>query len=187
MYGRFLAFQRHFTSKYDGFKYHFKVKTNQSKFMERNDRFLFHKLSKHEDPDGLMISNFLVRDNIWVNDLLDNRAEEAYNEWKRRKGTLTYNFKSELSKFSDREFNELLAVKDGQFPFLLRKYMGKEISPETLLGIQELTNVFKMWDKNINDDIFWPEIKNKLLKYRPFIELKKEALREVVIDIFSEK
>jgi len=184
MYGRFLALQRHFTSDYDAFKYNFKVRTNHDKFMERNDRFMFHKLSKHDDPDGLMISNFLIRDKVWVTDLFDARAEETYKEYRKRRANVTYNFRNELSKV-DVGFNEMLEVKNGQYPILLRKFLSKDISPETMVGVEALTGVFKMWDKNITDEYMWPETRRRLTKYRPFLELKKDALKQVVIDIFS--
>lgn len=184
-YQRFLAFRSHFTREsYDGFKYQWKVKTNIETFLKRNDRFFFGKLGRHKDPDGLMIANFLVRDDCWIHALFDDSSEDYYNEMMRRQGTLTYNFKKEIKLLGD-DFNEALKVKDGQHPPLLRKYISKEISPETIIVIDELTGVFKEWDKKLVDQVFWPTVRHKLKKYRPFLTFKKDVLRQVIVDNFS--
>jgi hypothetical protein len=184
-YIRFLAMRMHFTQDgYDGFKYNFKVKATQESFLQRSDRYSFHKLSRHPDPDGLMVSNLFTRDDAWVTDLFDARAEKIRVDMNKRQGSLTYNLRNELSSVKD--FRSALAVKDGQYPEFVRMYIGKNLSPESLIAIDSVTNAFEEWDKRLTDVSFWPRQKMKLIKYKPFLAIKKDEIRKIVLDIFPE-
>ena len=66
------------------------------------------------------MSNYIACKGAWVGKFED----DVYNEWKRKKQSLTYNFINEMTPYADR-FEELFAWEDTH-PLLLREYMGKE-------------------------------------------------------------
>ena len=83
---------------------------------------------------------------------------------------MTYNFVNELTPYADR-FEELFKWDDNH-PLLLKEYLGKRISIETMVILQELVNYMKKWD---DKDIIWKDHKILVEKYKNFltIDLKR--------------
>ena len=188
-YGTFLALKRHFTSEtYDYFRYNGKVKTNYDKFLQRKDKYHFHKLGKHEDLENFILSNLIVDSDIWVTDMNQSKAEENYLKWKKRIQSLTYNFRTEIGKFPESTtFDDLLVVKDGQHPMMLQLYLRGSVSLETLMIINDLTSVFKHWNSSITDEIIWPSLYMRMKKYRTFLKLegKSSEYRKIIVDKYT--
>ena len=186
-YGKFLAYQRHFTSEgYDYHRYNGKVKTNYEKFLQRHDRFHFHKLSKREDVDGLIIANMIKKPKVWVTDVLDADGEKTYKDWKRRIEALTYNFQEDIGRLEG-GLNDLLKVEDGKYPKMLKYYQHDSISKESLIIINEVTGAFKHWNAKIEDQLIWPDLYFSMKKYRTFLQLesKKPKFIQIIVDHFS--
>lgn len=186
-YGMFLAMQRHFTSEtYDYFQYNGKVKTNYDKFLQRHDRFHFHKLSKRENPQDLILANLLQNPKKWILDVLDAEGEKIYKDWKKRTEAMTYCFQADISRLEG-DFDDLLTVKDGSYPKLLKYYQHGSISLESLMIINEVTGVFKHWNKKIEDQLIWPDLYFIMKKYRTFLSLEnnKSKYVPIIVDKFS--
>ena len=82
VYIDYLALKKHFTTEhYDYHKYNGKVNASKDSFEKRKDKFFFEKISRHRDPHGLMLANFLKLDDIWVKNLTGDEATERYNQW----------------------------------------------------------------------------------------------------------
>ena len=97
-YVKFLALRKHFTTdSYDYFKYNGKVRANRETFMSRPDAYSFAKLAKKDDYINLIMSNLLINKSVWVRDLLDSECEARHTNWKKKKESLGYIFKSELA------------------------------------------------------------------------------------------
>lgn len=184
MYIYYLALKRHFTSNYDFFKYNGKVNANVMSFENRKDKFFFYKLSKLPHAKELIFANVLKKPDIWVGELVDNKATEVYNEYRRKKESLSYVFKQDLKKLKS-DFDANLISQDGQHPFLLRLYLQEEITLETLTIIDMLTNCFKYWCKNISDNIVLPHINSSVQNYKPFMKVDKNKMRQIVVDEFK--
>lgn len=186
-FGTFLAIQRHFTSEsYDYFRYSGKVKTNYEKFLKRHDRFHFHKLSKREDMQGLIVSNIVKNPKIWVTDVLDADGDRTYRDWKKRIESLTYSFKEDIGRLEGK-FDDLVVVENGKYPTMLKYYQHGSISKESLLIINEVTGVFKHWNKKIEDQLIWPELYFNMKKYRTFLTLegKRDKYIQIIVNHFS--
>lgn len=185
-YRTYLAIKQHFTQKgYDYFKYHGKVNVNQSNFETRRDKYQFYKLSKHRDPVNYLVSNFIEGDVNWVGDLLNDKCEETYTQWLKRQQSLTYNFTNEINKLLT-NFDENLIVKDGQHPHLLKLYRRGDVSIETILILNELVNFFPYWNKHIDDNVLWPSLCMKLMKYKPFITFDRDKCKKIMKDHFDD-
>lgn len=185
-YKEFLAIHSHFYRKgYDYTKYNGKVKTSYESFLKRKDRFHFHRLGKKDDVKNHVISNIVDSNKkVWIVDIIDEKSDEVYKSWKKRNESLSYQFKEELNYFGD-SFDDALVVKGGQHSKLLKLYLSGDISAETLLIIDSLTGVFSYWNKLLEDNIIWPEIEQKLVKYKTFFKIDNAKYKKILVDKFS--
>ena len=184
-YKMYLALKQHFSQKgYDYVKYRGKVNATESSFQVRRDKYQFHKLSKHDDLERFLVANFIATDVKWVGDLLDESAEETYKKWLKYQQSITYNFTNEINKLLT-NFEDNLIVKDGQHPSLLKQYRRGDVSIETILIIDDIVNFFPYWDKSIEDNVLWPSVKMKMLKYKPFLSFDSGKCKKILEDHFD--
>jgi hypothetical protein len=185
IYVYYLALKRHFTSSYDFFKYNGKVKANSMSFENRKDKFFFYKLSKKRDSREYILANMLVKPNVWAGDLVDDKAEQVYSEWCKRKQSLTYQFKSDIVELDDEDFNSNFIVENGQHPRVLKLYNMNRISLETLVILCDITGCLSYWEKNIKDTIVFPDINRLVKKYYPFMEYDKAKMKKILLDKYA--
>lgn len=186
-YKEYLALKNHFSKpSYDYFKYNGKVKVNASSFDSRKDKLFFQKLAKHPDVHSFLIANLAIDSKAWIRDLAySETAEKTYKDWLKRQQSLTYNFKQELSKL-DEDFNNNFLIKDNDHPILLKKFLGSEISLETICILLDLTGAKNHWDKKMQYDLVWDNTRTKIEKYTPFIKYDKEKIKNILLDHFGE-
>ena len=186
VYQKYLAMKRHFTSdSYDYHKYNGKVKANQHPFDIRKDKYFFYKLSKQKHVEEFLLANFLDGDNdFWIGQLRDDKCTEVYENYRKRKQSLTYTFKEDLAKMKD-DFDANIIVPENEHPYLLRLYMRKDICIETLTLIDMMVYNYKYWDKVLHDDVIWPQVKTKSINYRPFMSVDINKYKAIVKDRFN--
>jgi hypothetical protein len=184
MYVYYLAIKRHFTSNYDFHKYNGKINASVTSFETRKDKFFFYKLSKKTDAKNFILANVVENPNIWVGDIVGEKGDAVFMEWKKRQQSISYVFKSELGNL-DEDFDSNLIVKNGQHPKLLRLYINRTISKETLIIVDDLTNVFSYWNNKLVDKIIFPDILNTCNKYKPFLEFDRNKMKNILVDIFA--
>lgn len=184
-YQTYLALKQHFTRDgYDYFRYGGKVNARLSSFETRKDKYFFYKLAKHKDLEHFLVANFVDKDVSWVRDLLGTEAEQIYNEWLKRQQSLSYTFKNDLDKMKD-DLNENLMVHEGQHPYLLGLIMRHDICLETMIIMDDILNFSKMWNKKIDENIIWPDIYRKCVKYRPFLRFDKAYFKKMLRERFT--
>jgi len=188
-YQTYLSMKSHFTNrKYDFFKYGGKSRATMTSFNKRKDKYWFEKTSrKYSDKEILnfLLANFVNTDNpqnLWIGEII-NSGERNYAEWMRRKQSLTYLFKEQLNELLlDKNLNEVFDCSKGHPP-LLKKYLGGEISLETLTILEKVFSFRKNFDKKLDDPV-WESVSLKIKKYIPFININvfhyKKILREIV-------
>jgi hypothetical protein len=191
-FAMFNALKLHFTSdSYDYFKYNGKTNVSKQTFSTRKDKYSFYRLSRKYDLTNLReyyVANFLTGDVQWIGDILGPDAEENYKKWQKRIQSLTYTFESDIIKVMDQvdNPNELLIVKQNQFPKLMVFATQGDITLETLIILDDLMNFFPMWEKQIYDDIVWPNFKIKCVKYKPFLHYDKEKFKQILKEKIKE-
>jgi hypothetical protein len=170
------AIKLHFTSeKYDFFRYNGKMHISVTSFENRKDKYHFYKLSrKFTNKDELtqfIVANFVEDDKVWVGSLLTAEAESIYRKHQKYIQSVSYIFENECRKvFGDvKDPNEVLKVHGGEYPILLKKYLQKDIEPETLCLLDRLLNFTPVWAKQIADTIVWPNHRLKLTKFAAFL------------------
>jgi len=184
-YVKFLALKKHFTTDgYDYFKYNGKVRANFDTFMSRNDAYSFAKLSKKDDPQGLILSNLLINKNIWVRDLLDSEGEARYTNWRKRIESLGYIFKSELAHLNDEYKRNFISI-DGQHPLVMTLLLQKKISLETFTILSHQANIFSYWSEKVVDKHVSFDIINKSRKYKPFLDFEPKRFQELIKNHFG--
>lgn len=191
-FAMFHALKLHFTSdSYDYFKYNGKTNVTKTTFSTRKDKYTFYKLSRKLGLTELRdyyIANFLVSDVQWVGDVVGPDSDEIYKKWLKTAQSLTYTFENDIIKLLDRvdDPNELLMVKKNEFPLLMQYAQQKDIALETLIILNDLMNFFPMWEKEIYDDIVWPNFKRKCEKYKPFLSYDKEKFKLILKEKIKE-
>ena len=175
----------HFTSgSYDYFKYNGKSNISIEAFENRRDKYHFYKLSRQNEKDDyieFLVSNFLIKENLWAGDLLQ---EEAIIAYKRRMATiqsLSYKFQNDCQRLKELVDlpNDLLKT-NAEYPKLLVMVLQKDIHLETLVIMNSILNFLPMWDKRIADTIRYPEFSRKVKKYAPFLHFEKDKFKDIM-------
>lgn len=186
-YKEYLALKNHFSSpNYDYFRYRGKLKVNVSSFDSRKDKLFFQKLSKHPDVHNFLVANLSKNEKAWIRDLAySEEAEWIYKDWLKRNQSLTYNMKNDL-KYLATSFNENFIVKNNDsHPYLLKMFLGNHISLETMCILLELSGAKKHWDKKMEYDPIYQEVKIKIEKYTPFIKYDKAKMKKILLDYYA--
>lgn len=188
----YLALKSHFTNKkYDYFKYNRKVRATITTFNERRDRYWFERTSrKYSDKEiiDFLVSNFALSDNpqnLWIGEII-NSGERNYKEWMRRQQSLSYLFKEQSEQLlSNNELKDVLSCSKGH-PILLKKFLGGEISLETIVIFDKIFSYRKNFDKKLDDPI-WEIVSLKIQKYSPFLNnIDIFKYKKILRDILNE-
>ena len=188
-YRTYLSMKSHFTNpKYDFFKYGGKSRATITAFNKRKDKYWFEKTSrKYSDQEVIdfLLSNFVNAtnpQNLWIGEII-NSGETTYTQWKMRQQSLTYIFKEQSEKLlSENDLSKVFNCSKGH-PLLLKKYLGGEISLETLSIMEKVFSFKKDFDSKLTDPV-WETVSLKLKKYLPFLNINvfqfKKTLREII-------
>ena len=188
-YQTYLSMKSHFTNpKFDFFKYGGKSRATMAAFNKRKDKYFFEKTSRKytdEEVVDYLLSNFVATDNpqnLWIGEII-NSGERNYSQWMKRKQSLTYLFKEQSNELlSDTNLKEVFDCSKGHPP-ILKKYLGGEISLETLTILEKVFSFVKNFDKKLTDPV-WESVSLKIKKYIPFININvfqyKKILRELI-------
>ena len=194
VYKTYLAIKLHFASDtYDYYKYGGKVNAKLDTFTKRKDRYFFHKLSTKYGQDDILdffVANFLSDSKRWIGNLLANDGRGVYLDYKKRKESFSYHFKSECgviaSDLSSRSlsFDDGFSVPNGQHPRMLRLLIQKKYSYQTAVVLNHFLGFIKNWDKEITEKIVWPEISLKVARVKPFINFNATECKLIMKEIF---
>ena len=188
-YQAYLGMKSHFTNpKYDFIKYGGKSRATMTSFNKRKDKYWFEKTSrKYSDQEVIdfLLSNFVNAtnpQNLWIGEII-NSGERTYAEWKMRQQSLTYMFKEQSENLlSENDLEKVFNCSKGH-PLVLKKYLGGEISLETLSILEKIFSFQKNFDKKLKDPV-WETVSMKLKKYLPFLNINvfqfKKLLREII-------
>ena len=190
-YQTYLSMKSHFTNpKFDFFKYGGKSRATMTSFNKRKDKYWFEKTSrKYSDEEVLnfLLANFVTTDNpqnLWIGEII-NSGERNYADWMRRKQSLTYLFKEQVERLiSENGLEQVFDCSKGHPP-LLKKYLGGEISLETLTILEKVFSFVKNFDKKLDDPV-WESVSLKIKKYIPFININVFHYKKILLDIVNE-
>ena len=189
-YKCYLAMKNHFTKdNYDYIKYRGKTRATQQAFYKRKDRFWFEKFARQKsdkEVEEFFVSNFIYSTDpgtMWIGEMM-KEGEGRYTDWKKKVQSLSYIFREEVeSLFDDKEVDEVFDCSKGHPP-ILKKYLGGDITLETMVICDIIFGYAKNFDKKLKDPV-WETVSRKIRKYSPFLNIDvfryKKILKEVVI------
>ena len=185
-YRYYLALRMHFTTdRYDVIKHKGRIKVNQQSFL-KHER-MYQRLAKQYQDDEIvnfLVSNFVTGDK-WGG-VFDAQANDNYLSWKKRMEALSYTFKSDMQKILQGlnliSFDEatVFSVQKNQHPYIIRAYLSKIISIETLVILNKLYNFCDKFDLEVEETFVWPDISRLIKKYSPFVRIKKDKFSELI-------
>jgi len=184
VYKMYLSLKLHFTTdSFDYFKYGNAAKASQHSFDGRRDKFFFVKLSRTFKEDELrefFVANMIVEDKVYPATLVREGAKN-YKEYIKRKQSMSYNFKEDVMTLHDisRRFDNLFII-DGVHPPLLKAHLGGKITLETLAIFNKIFQFVGNFDKIIKEDIVWKPLRNRVVKYEPFIHIDKGKYKSII-------
>ena len=191
-YKIYTAVKNHFVlDSYDYFKYNKKINLSYNSFLNRRDKIFFAKLGKRKENylEYFLVSNFLHDPKMWIGELLSEESETKYKEWKRRQESLTYIFKNEvefMDGWNSEELEEWFQVQYGEHPNIIRMYLRKEISLETLTMLNSILNFMNRYDKEVTDPVY-KEVSKLCKKYQPFLRFDKSKVKSILRDLIQVK
>ena len=191
-YKTYLALKSHFTSDYDYFKYHGKMKVKEESFLKRRDKFFFEKIERRYKKElvPFFVSNLIKEDNSWSGSLATDRAEQTFNEWKKKTQSLRYVFKEDMGRVrtlmdhNELQFDELFECGDGQHPPIFKLLISEEITIESFVILDQVLSFCKRINKRILDDYVWSVYYKRVMKYSRFIEVDNKDYKMILKDIF---
>ena len=173
VYQLYLSLRLHFTRPdFDITKSRKGVKVSREAFLKRKDLFALRKLgetkSKTEIIDFL-VANF-VSGNQWGG-VFDAEANEVYAEWQIRMQKLGYTFKQDIQTlYADGNPFEVI---DGQHPKVLKLYLGKKISLESIAILAKIGIMENIDYSSLSNDFIWNDFVHLVKKYKPFVKIDK--------------
>ena len=191
-YKIYTAVKNHFVlDSYDYFKYNKKINLSYNSFLNRRDKIFFAKLGKRKENylEDFLVSNFLHDPKMWIGELLSEESETKYKEWKRRQESLTYIFKNEvefMDGWNSEELEEWFQVQYGEHPNIIRMYLRKEMSLETLTMLNSILNFMNRYDKEVTDPVY-KEVSKLCKKYQPFLRFDKSKVKSILRDLIQVK
>ena len=186
-YKKYLGIKLHFTKdEYDFFKYNGETNAKFETFIQRNDKYFFVKAARKYGDNivDYFVSNIISNKSNYIKDM----NQEAYLDRQKRIDGLTYYFERDIEQLlrrSDKNFDKIFRVTRGQHPILIKTYLAKRVSLETLCILDSLLNYTKQFSNKITDDIIWPTLKTKIIKYTPFLKFNKERMKLILRKIIK--
>lgn len=188
-YKTYLAFKNHFTKEtYDYHKYCGRSRASKDSFYKRTDRYFFERLSRQKNDEEIkayFVANFVEcsdPERLWIGDII-REGEDVYKEWLKKSQSLSYLFKTEAEVFINKKnFEELFDCKTGNHPEILKKYLQKGITLETITILDIILGYVKNFDKKLTDPI-WNFVSLRIRKYRPFLNIDVEKYKNVLKEI----
>ena len=190
-YQTYLSMKNHFTNrKYDFFTYGGKSRATMTSFNKRKDKYWFEKTSrKYSDQEitDFLLANFVTADtpqNLWIGEII-NSGEKTYADWMKRQQSLTYLFKEQSTELlSEEKLEEVFNCSKGH-PIILKKYLGGEISLETLTILEKIFSFVKKFDSKLKDPV-WESVSLKIRKYLPFLNINVFNYKKILRDLIDE-
>lgn len=185
-YVKYVAMKQHFTrDNFDYQKYGGKTRASVSSYNKRKDRYFFEKMSRKFNDEEIVdffIANFTLCDDpqtLWIGEII-KEGEERYQQWKKVTQSMSYIFKSEVSDLlSQSNFDGIFEITGGRHPLLLKMYIKRKVSIETMIILDKILCFKKDFDKKLNDPV-WTSVSLKMKKYNPFLNINVSQYKKVL-------
>jgi hypothetical protein len=174
VYRLYLSLRLHFTRPdFDITKSRKGVKVSREAFLKRKDLFALRKLAETKTKTEIidfLVANF-VSGNQWGG-VFDTEANDVYAEWQTRMQKLGYTFKQDIQTlYADGDPFEVI---NGQHPKVLKMYLGKKISLESIAILAKIGIIDNTDYSSLSNDFIWNDFAHLVKKYKPFVKIDKD-------------
>ena len=120
----------------------------------------------------------------WVGDF----NEQNHADYRIRVESLGYNYQNELLELfaKVKKFDDIFYVEEGQHPLLLKQFLAKKVSLESMCILQELLDYCKYWNDDINEKYVWPAQEKLIKNYLRVLTFNKESCKMVTMQTVKE-
>ena len=162
------------------------MRATKQSFFKRNDLLSIRKIAdtfSEKEVVDFLVANFVSGDR--GGGVFNSEAKSKYNDWKRRIESMTYTFTNDIDKLvfeiekRQINFNDIF-VNGNNHPILLKMYLRRDISMETMVILNDINNYVDILDKNLDNDIIWPDVSRLIKKYSPFLDIDKEKYGSIL-------
>lgn len=185
VYKLYLALKLHFTTDtYNYFTFNGKSRASIQSFEKRKDKYFFKKLSTKFDDEELIqyfVSHFVHDENTWIGNITVIGNSSVFSDWKKKIQGMSYLFQQDVDTLLKQNTFEDVFKVVSTHPPLITQYLGKSITLETMVILNQLVNYVKDFDKTITEPLVWPELKRKVVKYEPFLSIDKPKYRKILL------
>ena len=189
-YRCYLSLKNHFTKDhYDYYKNEGRTRVKKETFYKRKDRFWFERFARQKNDKEVVdffVSNFVSTTDpakMYIREMIQT-GEDRYIDWKKKVESLSYVFKEESEDlFKNNDMDKVFDCSQGH-PIVLKKFLGGNISLDTLVIYDRILGYGNNFDKKLKDPV-WETVSRRVRKYTPFLNIDvfryKKILKEVVI------
>ena len=153
------------------------LKCQEIHFIKGMIEFFFVKLTRKykskENIQDYLLANFLKHSKGWVGKF----HEDNYTEWQKRIQSLTYTFKSEIEPILD---SKLIAISENKHPKLLKEYLGKRVSLESIMILDSILGFSHTWNIKLKEDYTWKDISKLMNDYKSFLKFDASKFKFVL-------
>jgi hypothetical protein len=190
----YIALKLHFNNKkFNVFENRGNVKGSYETFQFRNDRFLFEKLAKKYATDQELIqfiaANFVYGNENFIYGI--EEAEEYYLQWKKVKESITKVFSDDLNVIQLEAEKNSYTLKQifnctlNDFPVIIKLYLGKRISPQTISILNEVKPMIDEWMSDPSMGLILENDLLKLSKMNGFFKYDQSKINKIYYDFLS--
>ena len=186
VYLMYCAMKAHFgRGDYDFVTYKGKTRIKRETFYKRKDRSFFVRLSRkyktEEEIKNYFVANFIKDKKGYI----ANFSDENYESWKLKRQGFFKQFEVEMKPLVE-TFEDLFRVENGQHPKLMNEFLGSRVSLETVIVLDELVNFDNAWNKELEDDIIWLDLRNLMNNYERFLTIDQEQYKIRLLKLIEE-
>ena len=186
VYLLYCAMKAHFgKGDYDFVTYKGKTRIKRDTFYKRKDRSFFVRVSRkyktEQEIQNYFVSNFIKDKKGYI----ANFNDENYESWKLKRQGFFDLFDVEMKPLVE-AFEDLFTVTNGQHPKLMREFLGGRVSLETIIILDELVNFSLDWNKQLEDDIIWIDLRILMNNYKRFLTIDQEKYKIILLKTIEE-
>lgn len=187
-YKLYNALKLHFETDYDAIKYNYKSNVSAQSFFKRKDKYFFAKIAKNYEKDLIQyyVANF--KEGVsYVGEMVNEVGETNYNKHKKIQESIHRVFSVDINILCEQNvgFDKLFMSEDGQLPLVIQLWMQEEISLETVVILESMLGFVNKESKKITDTIIWPDLKRRIIKYKPFVNFSVDKCKNLLTKGFT--
>jgi hypothetical protein len=193
-YRTYLAMKQHFTNpKFDFFQYDGKVKASEQKYQERTDFYFFETMARKltdQEVKEYLLASFISSSEpskVWIGDI-KRSGKDCWLAWQKQRQSEQYLVDQDLDRLvqcmeeKGHTFNNLFETVGGHPP-LLKLFIQRSISLDTIIILDMVLGFMKQWDKEFHDPL-WEGLSFKVKKYKPFLSISKPKYIKLIKEKF---